>query len=141
MKIIFLYRAFSKGDYSAMEALETMSPAMDIQKASNFERYLYYLYNEDEKKIKFLMEEFKNTGKLFLDKEKQRKIREDFFAGFATEKETEIILRKYYQEENYLMDTHTAVGVCVAEKIAPNRAICLATAHPAKFYQQIEKIN
>ena len=63
----------------------------------------------------------------------------NFLSDFATQK-IERTIKKYYEKEGYLLDTHTAVGVSVAEKLNLKRTICLATAHPAKDYQPIEKI-
>ena len=135
-----LTRAVQTGNYSMKKAIATSSPAMDIQKASNFERYLYYLCNQDNKKVLDFMLQLQEKKSFQLDAAQKKKMQSDFLSDFATQKEVERTIKKYYEKEGYLLDTHTAVGVSVAEKLNLKRTICLATAHPAKDYQPIEKI-
>ncbi len=135
-----LTRLIETGNYSIKKTIATSSPAMDIQKASNFERYLYYLCNQDSKMLLDFMQQLQEKKSFQLNLEQKKKIQMDFLSGFATQKEVETTIKKYYEKENYLLDTHTAVGVSVAEKLNLKRTICLATAHPVKDYQPIEKI-
>lgn len=135
-----LTRLIHQGKYQVQEFVKTLSPAMDIQKASNFERYLYLLCKEDTKQVVSLMQKFQQTGEFTLQKEQRKKIAEDFLSDTATQEQVKQTIKKYYHNENYLLDTHTAVGISVAEKLSHSRTICFATAHPAKFYETIEKI-
>ena len=135
-----LTRVVQTGNYSIKKTVATSSPAMDIQKASNFERYLYYLCNQDNKKVLDFMLQLQEKKSFQLDAAQKKKMQSDFLSDFATQKEVERTIKKYYEKEGYLLDTHTAVGVSVAEKLNLKRTICLATAHPAKDYQPIEKI-
>ena len=135
-----LTRVVQTGNYSIKKTVATSSPAMDIQKASNFERYLYYLCNQDNKKVLDFMLQLQEKKSFQLDAAQKKKMQSDFLSDFATQKEVERTIKKYYEKDGYLLDTHTAVGVSVAEKLNLKRTICLATAHPAKDYQPIEKI-
>jgi threonine synthase len=103
---------------------------MDIQVASNFERYLYYRTGADPAAVCMLMDRFTATGALTVEGA------DDLFAaGRATTAETTDAIRRYYRQYGYLLDPHTAVGVAVAERFLRREEpmICLATAHPAKF--------
>ncbi len=136
-----LYRFLSRGDYSVGKVVPTISPSMDIQVASNFERYLYYLYDEDPKKVKEAMEEFSKSKALKFSAEEVEKAQKDFLTGSATQEETLKTIKEIYERTGYILDPHTAVGVKVAlehleEKIP---VICLATAHPAKFPDAVKK--
>ena len=124
-----LTRVVQTGNYSIKKTVATSSPAMDIQKASNFERYLYYLCNQDNKKVLDFMLQLQEKKSFQLDAAQKKKMQSDFLSDFATQKEVERTIKKYYEKDGYLLDTHTAVGVSVAEKLNLKRT---TTAHPAK---------
>ena len=109
---------------------------MDIQVASNFERYLYYRAGCDAAQATRWMAEFQRAGKLTLPAGDDliRAGRGDTAATLAT-------IRKYWTAHRYLLDPHSAVGVCVAERHLDPAVpmICLATAHPAKFGDAIRQ--
>lgn len=131
-----LSRFFNTGEYSLGEVVPTLSPSMDIQVASNFERYLYYRCGCDSEKLVAMMDEFAANGSLTVEGS------DDLFAaGEGTTTETLAAIRKYKTECGYTLDPHTAVGVVVAEKFQclETPTICLATAHPAKFTDAIEQ--
>jgi threonine synthase len=126
-----LARYFSTGVYSLGEVAPTLSPSMDIQVASNFERYLYYLAGEDAATLRRWMAEFKAAGSLATPDACHGCLaagRGDTAATLAT-------IREYWERYHYLLDPHTAVGVAVGSRFLEPSAplICLATAHPAKF--------
>ncbi|WP_417912877.1 threonine synthase [Candidatus Electronema sp. TJ] len=129
-----LSRFVNQGDYSIAGAVTpTFSPSMDIQIASNFERYLYYLFNEDSGRVKAEMEHFAATGRMDLSG-CQELVCRDFAARTVSEEETIATIRQVHQEHDYLLDPHTAVGVRAALELKEERpVVCLATAHPAKF--------
>ncbi|WP_417914537.1 threonine synthase [Candidatus Electronema sp. JM] len=129
-----LARFVNQGDYSIAGAVSpTFSPSMDIQIASNFERYLYYLLNEDGGRVKAEMEHFAATGRMDLSGCIEE-VRRDFAARAVSEEETIATIRQTHQEHGYLLDPHTAVGVKAALELKEERpVVCLATAHPAKF--------
>ncbi len=130
-----LTRFVTQGDYSVSEVVATSSPSMDIQIASNFERYLYYLYGCDAARTKASFEEFGRRGSLRFDGELLRTIGNDFASKSVSENETLEMIKTFYEEHDYLLDPHTAVGVSAAMacRSASTPIVCLATAHPAKF--------
>ena len=129
-----LTRFVTRGDYSRGEVIATSSPSMDIQIASNFERYLYYLRDEDGGAVKRDMDSFAATGHLDLSAFRER-VALDFRSRSVSEAETIATIGAVYREHGYLLDPHTAVGVCAAQDLrdADRPVVCLATAHPAKF--------
>ncbi|HUT58661.1 MAG TPA: threonine synthase [Phycisphaerae bacterium] len=162
-----LARFYNTGVYALGSVVQTTSPSMDIQVASNFERYLYYKVGCDGARLRTMMSEFARTGSLSIEPGPDGVIDADFLAGTATEEQVFATIRKYHQEHGYLLDPHTAVGVTVAENVgraaepaplglhagepaASSRArqtrapydppiVCLATAHPAKFPDAIKQ--
>ena len=127
-----LHRAISKGDYVSREVKETLSPSMDIQLASNFERLIYYINNSDSIKTAGIMKKIKqNTYQI--EKDNLEIIQKDFLSESCNEKETLDIIKKTYEENNIILDPHTAVGVGAANKLSFNDCVVLSTAHPCKF--------
>jgi threonine synthase len=124
----------TRGDYSRGKVIATSSPSMDIQIASNFERYLYYLRDADGAQVKRDMDGFAATGVLDLSRFRER-VAEDFRSRSVSEEETIATIGDFYRQHGYLLDPHTAVGVKAALELRdPERpVVCLATAHPAKF--------
>ncbi len=134
-----LTRFVNQGDYSiAGDVVPTFSPSMDIQIASNFERYLYYLHQEDGGRVKAAMEQFAAVGRMDLSPFKKQ-VGRDFASRSVSEEDTIATIRSIYQEHDYLLDPHTAVGVRAALELKQERpVVCLATAHPAKFGQAVQ---
>jgi threonine synthase len=126
-----LSRFVNSGVYQAQQVHHTMSPSMDIQISSNFERYLYYLMDEDPAKVRELMDDMAQNGRLEVSGEKQERVRKLFLAKAVGETETLDQIRITYRYCKYILDPHTAVGVKAADGIPGT--VCLATAHPAKF--------
>ena len=128
-----LHRAISKGDYVSKEVKETISPSMDIQLASNFERLIYYANNSDSAITADIMKKIKqNTYQI--DKPSLEIIQKDFISESCNEEETLNIIKKTYEENNVILDPHTAVGVGAAKKLSlANDCVVLSTAHPCKF--------
>lgn len=129
-----LSRFVKNGEYSLGEVKITSSPSMDIQAASNFERYLYYLMDCESQRTNELMLEFANSGKIDLTSF-QDQISRDFAASTVTEEDVLKTIKQFHEEHGYTLDPHTAVGVKAAlEHRKPGIPIvCLSTAHPAKF--------
>ncbi len=130
-----LARFFNTGVYRQGPVQQTTSPSMDIQVASNFERYLYYRVGADPATVCTLMERFAATGALTVAGSDPA-----IAAGRGTTAETTDAIRRYYRQYGYLLDPHTAVGVAVAERFRRDDEpmVCLATAHPAKFPAAIQ---
>jgi len=135
-----LTRFVTRGDYSKGRVVATSSPSMDIQIASNFERYLYYLEGESGEQVKKDMEEFASTGHLDLSRFKD-KVSRDFTSRSVSEQETIAMISEFYADHSYLLDPHTAVGVKAALECRDvhRPVVCLATAHPAKFGDAVEQ--
>lgn len=135
-----LSRMVSDGDYSLGEVVATSSPSMDIQSASNFERYLYYLHDEEPSRTKQAMETFAETGKIDLS-DYTDQIQRDFTTERVSEEDVANCIREFYKEYGYILDPHTAVGVhCALQHQKKGIPICcLATAHPAKFGNTVEE--
>ena len=136
-----LSRFFNTGVYSLGAVHHTLSPAMDIQVASNFERYLYYKVGCDAAGLSRLMAEFSQTGSLQIEPDRSGLVDPAVAAGMGSKQQCLETIRKYYEQYGYLLDPHTAVGVAVAESqgLAGEPVICLATAHPAKFPDAIKQ--
>ena len=131
-----LARFFSTGVYRKGAVHATVSPSMDIQIASNFERYLFYRLHEDASCVKEAMAGFTKHGLINVAGRDSA-----FVAGSSDTRATLDTIRRYYQDYGYLLDPHTAVGVQVGERFLREEEplICLATAHPAKFGEAIDK--
>jgi len=135
-----LYRFVNFGDYSIGKVKPTISPSMDIQIASNFERYLYYFYGEDPVKTREAMNKFLKEKRLKFSEEEVKKVKEDFIAERVSEEETLETIKEVYEKTGYILDPHTAVGVRAALRQSDGLpCVCLATAHPAKFPETVEK--
>lgn len=134
-----LTRFVLNGDYSLGEVRETCSPSMDIQVASNFERYLYFVYGRNPAKVRKAMEQLKETQRISFNAEELARIHEDFTSVSVNQTETLATIREFHQKTGYILDPHTAVGVKAGqEAVSPDvPLICLATAHPAKFSQAV----
>jgi len=135
-----LARFFATGVYeTAKQVVPTQSPSMDIQVASNFERYLYDLAHGDAGQLCAWMDTFKRTGRLSIPGAQDPK--SIFRAGRADTAETLATIRDFWTQYHYLLDPHTAVGVHVGMKHLDRSTpmICLATAHPAKFGDAIRQ--
>ncbi|WP_028585600.1 threonine synthase [Desulfogranum mediterraneum] len=135
-----LTRFVNQGQYAKGEVKVTSSPSMDIQVASNFERYLYYLRDEDGAQVRADMESFAASGSLDLSGLRSR-VEQEFKSRSVSEAETEAMIRDFYQAEEYLLDPHTAVGVKAALdcRVDGRPVVCLATAHPAKFGEAVAR--
>jgi len=134
-----LHRFFTKGEYHATSVVPTCSPSMDIQVASNFERYLYYLSGCDSARLTRWMDIFHTTKKLTLSGDELMQAKNDFQSYSATQQEVQETILDLYKKEKYLVDPHTSIAVCAANHVKHHpEVVCLATAHPAKFKQTVE---
>ncbi len=126
-----LSRFVASGVYETDTVRPTISPSMDIQISSNFERYLYYLMDEDAEAVRQLMSQMSTDGKLSVPEAKRKVVAEIFQAAAVNEEQTQQQIQETYASSGYILDPHTAVGVKAAAGSAG--VVCLATAHPAKF--------
>lgn len=130
-----LTRMVNSGDYSTGPVVPTISPSMDIQVASNFERYLYYLFAENPARVNASLAAFAATGKMDFTPEERARVNQDFSSASVNREQTLRTIADFNSSCGYLLDPHTAVGVRAAldSELAGVDFICLATAHPAKF--------
>ena len=135
-----LHRAISSGNYKAEDVFETISPSMDIQIASNFERLIYDLNNNDDIETKSIMEEIKNNNRYIISKEKVEKIKKNFLSASMKEKEVLSTIKKVYEKYKIILDPHSAIGFGALNKVKlEGDTVVLATAHPCKFPDAIDK--
>lgn len=134
-----LARFVNEGVYQPGEFRGTYSPSMDIQVASNFERYLYYLNGEDAAAVTKLMAQFKEDGRVIVSGDLLKQVQAEF-AAYSVENEACLnAISSYYETYDYLLDPHTACGVVAADQLAAAGEVnvVLSTAHPAKFDEAI----
>ncbi len=131
-----LARFFDSGTYRAGEVHPTMSPSMDIQVASNFERLLFDLVERDSARLTELMATFAEERTFSLDDDGLARAREKFSACRVGEEETLAIMAETLARTGEIVDPHTAVGIAAARAAKSQTEaplVTLATAHPAKF--------
>ena len=133
-----LARFFATGEYARGEVRFTHSPAMDIQVASNFERYLFYLFDQDPARVSAFIQRFQSEGHASIGSPSQ----DPLFASTAvSNKDTETAIRETYAETGYVSDPHTAIGLSAAKRFTEHRPmICIGTAHPAKFPEVVDAV-
>ena len=135
-----LHRAISNGQYKAHSVVETLSPSMDIQVASNFERLIYDINDQNTDKTSKIMQSIKNEKKYLIEEKELKKIRKDFVSETISEQELLSCIKKVYENYKIIIDPHTAVGLGALEKInLIGKSVVLSTAHPCKFPEAIKK--
>jgi len=138
-----LERFVKTGEYKPGGFKSTHSPSMDIQVASNFERYLYYFLGEDAKKVSAYMKKLQNDGEIVISAEDLVRVQDDFEAYGANNEQCLELISKYKADVDYLLDPHTACGIAAYEEYNGEDEICIsfATAHPAKFNEAIAQCD
>ena len=135
-----LHRAISNGQYKAHSVVETLSPSMDIQVASNFERLIYDINDQNTDKTSKIMQSIKNEKKYLIEEKELKKIRKDFVSETISEQELLSYIKKVYENYKIIIDPHTAVGLGALKKInLAGKSVVLSTAHPCKFPEAIKK--
>ena len=134
-----LSRALKTGIYSIDKAKATISPSMDIQISSNFERLLFEAYNRDSLSVNNLMDNLKNSKEFKIEKNALNFVRNDFLASSITEQETKECISDVYKKTGYILDPHTAVGYAASRSLDDKTGVVvtLGTAHPSKFPEAI----
>ncbi len=134
-----LDRTVKSGRYEVKGVHATMSPSMDIQVSSNFERLVYLANNRDAQAVLRAMDGLKQSGAFSLASDALQSIRDEFDSGASGEAETAAMMRTILQETGEVLDPHTAVAVAVArQNQAAAPMVSLATAHPAKFPDAVQ---
>ncbi|MDC0865808.1 threonine synthase [Candidatus Pelagibacter sp.] len=134
-----LHRAISRGSYEVEKVAETISPSMDIQIASNFERLIYDLNNGDDIQTINVMNDIKEKGKYIIDQERLDRINSDFLSSKMNEDEVLKTIKEVYEKFDLVLDPHSAIGYRAFDKVnISGNNIVLATAHPCKFPDAIK---
>ena len=137
-----LTRFFETHSMDMLPVVPTLSPSMDIQVSSNFERLLFEMNNRDGGATTEQLNQFRQSGKLSVEPDQYAKwIAPTFRAHRANNDETLAVMKRIYGESGILVDPHTAVGIASAEACAEPGVptITLATAHPAKFPDAVKR--
>ena len=131
-----LARTFATGTYEIRDVVATMSPSMDIQVSSNFERLLFDANGRDAASVRTLMGSLAQSRRFVVSAQALKELRRLFSANRADEEECAAEIRAWMKEANYCVDPHTAIALAVAEKETRDASVpmvVLSTAHPAKF--------
>ncbi len=137
-----LHRCISTSEYRPDGVIPSISPSMDIQVSSNFERALYYAYGQDGGAVAQVMDELK-AGGFKVSQGALQALQENFDSGRCDEDETRAEIARSLTVSGELLCPHSAVGVKVAneQRHAGTPMITLATAHPAKFPAAVEEAS
>ncbi|XP_054027412.1 threonine synthase-like 1 [Dryobates pubescens] len=122
-------------DLRARKLIPTFSPAVDILKSSNLERYLYMIAHEDGQLVAHLYNQLENQGHFQLGKELLGRLQQDLVAGWCSEEDCLAAIHSVYSTTGYILDTHTAVAKVVADRLQDRSCpiIISSTAHYSKF--------
>ncbi|MES2692748.1 MAG: threonine synthase [Verrucomicrobiota bacterium] len=127
-----LYRLFTTGEYRVGAVQPSLAPSMDIQVASNFERFIYFAVGRDPAKVRAVMDTFKQTGAYKFENFN----RDTFSASRTDDAEIAVITQRVYRDYGYVSDPHTACGF---KDLSGDRVnVVLSTASPAKFPETIK---
>ena len=136
-----LARFFATGEMSARPVIQTLSPSMDIQVSSNFERLLFDMLGRDGGRVREAMAAFRDNGAMTVDRQRVAETCELFDAGALNDEGTLAVIAEIHRETGLLIDPHSAVGVHVGRAVRRDGSaplVALATAHPAKFPDAVE---
>ena len=136
-----LARFFATGIYARGEVHQTLSPAMDIQVASNFERFLYYHFEQDSDRLVRFMQEFAANGAASIGAPPDTQL---MSSVAVNRKDTLAAMHEVNRQYGYVLDPHTAVGYHAArnhldQQVASTDVVVVATAHPAKFPDAVQQ--
>jgi threonine synthase len=137
-----LTRFFETGEMRIDKVMPSLSPSMDIQISSNFERYLCDLMHRDHNALNGAMNEFKTQKSFTLGPALLKQAKQDFTAERTTDPETLQMMKECYDHTGVLVDPHTAVGLHATLQSQQDPTIpvvTLACAHPAKFPDAVEQ--
>ena len=134
-----LCRVINSGEYRPSKVKPSLSPSMDIQVASNFERLLFDVLDSDDQKVNSFMKNLANNGFFKLEEKELKKIRKNFAAEKINDTDTLRIIKDFFVNYGFILDPHTATAVGASYKIKnKSKTIILGTAHPYKFLETIK---
>ena len=138
-----LHRALSSGQCRTGPVRPSISPSMDIQVSSNFERALFEAGGRDSEQLVSLMR-MSGSGGFEIPAGTLERLRSDYVSGMASEAETRQCIAEVWGRTGRLVCPHSAVGIKVAKDMdgeIPGPVVSLATAHPAKFPEAVEEAS
>jgi threonine synthase len=135
-----LTRLIDTGELVAETVVPTLSPSMDIQVSSNFERLLFELLDGNGPATAETLDQFRLRGRAALTPAQHDRLRREFVGARLDDDETLAVIADVYERHGMLVDPHTAVGIGAAERLRrpDEMVVTLATAHPAKFPDAVE---
>ena len=137
-----LQRVINRGTYKPSKVKASISPSMDIQISSNFERLLFYILNSKDVEVIRLMNNLETKGSFKLTLAQRKIIQKDFSAFKVTNAETKKIIKRIYVKYNFFIDPHTATGFYAAKKIISDYpCVVMGTAHPYKFLETMKLVT
>ena len=135
-----MQRVINKGEYKPDEVKPSLSPSMDIQVSSNFERLLFYIVGEDSDKVKSMMNSLNDKGFFKLNENEIKKIKKDFIAAKVSDNETLSIIKEVHEKNQFVLDPHTATAFgAINKNNTISNIVALGTAHPYKFFETVKK--
>jgi threonine synthase len=139
-----LTRFFASGAMEMTEVMPTISPSMDIQVSSNFERLLFELYGRDGKRVAETLGTFRAGGRFEVPADILAKAKRQFDGARFDDDATRALIGAEYKRSRHLLDPHSAVGLAAARARRQDTSVpmvVLATAHPAKFPDAVEQAS
>ena len=137
-----LHRTVQTGQHFKDGVKPSISPSMDIQISSNFERLLFDLYGRNSQENVALMQSLQNVGGFELSADALKNLRTDFESANCSEAETKAEIKRVFAETGELLCPHSAVGVHAARKtMGASAMVVLATAHAAKFPDAVKEAS
>ena len=137
-----LSRFLAANDMSVAPVEPSLSPSMDIQVSSNFERLLFELLDRDAAATAAAMQDFRRDGRMPVPEQVWRRARTVFHGFSLDDPGTEAEIARVHETSGYLADPHTAIGIAAARALPPGQSVAtvaVATAHPAKFPEAIHR--
>tara|TARA_B110000444_G_scaffold73192_1_gene68801 strand:- start:272 stop:1645 length:1374 start_codon:yes stop_codon:yes gene_type:complete len=135
-----LQRAINDGEYKPGKVKPSLSPSMDIQVSSNFERLLFYVVGQNDEKVSSLMNDLTNKGFFQLNEKELKEVKKDFIATKISDKETLSIIKDVYEKDQFVLDPHTATAFGAINKNKElSNVVALGTAHPYKFFETVKE--
>jgi threonine synthase len=137
-----LNRFFASGKLAMNQVVPTLSPSMDIQVSSNFERLLFELYGREGVRLATVMDDFRASGMMDVGQARWERACALFEGHRRDDSETEAVMRRLYETTGEMVDPHTAIGIAAGEAAAGTvdaAIVSMATAHPAKFPDAVEE--
>ena len=138
-----LHRLISSGIYQKNETIKSLAPSMDISVASNFERLMVEVLNNDRDVVYDLMKKFPENSIDFNEFQKWKEVKNFFLSSSTTDDDIKKCIKKIVSEAHYFLDPHTATAIDGQSslKINQKEILTFATAHPAKFPEAFEGID